>query len=1206
MIRNLLFALLLSSGLAYGAGGTPATKLVSPSGTIFLDVGTGTLVMAGTPGFSSATYVLTTDGTKATFQPSGGSGGGGITSLVAASPLLGGTIVTTGTISLPANLITINSTPPDSSVVSAWVNATNTASGLVALDSGGALTINTPAITTAVVGLAAIRTSDNALGTIVIGSGLTLTTGTLTAGGFSPPYTPASDGITLFNNFEGNPIIQIDSSGNPLIQGWTSGGTVSGASLDMTAAELMARDGNSSVDFGYRKLDGVNGHAVFDWALDAVFDLTPSGLYSANFSTRELCDTSGVPISGLIKQAGDGWEAAVAGTDYQIPISLTTDGSSGAATFNPSTGALNIPVYSGGGGTGTITLTGPVTGTGTTTIATSITHDATLAVTTGTLGIDLAHANTWGGTQTGNFTGTFTGQSTGTFTGQSTGTFTGQGTGTWTGPVTGTATFATNAGAVGSGTYLPFLTVGVPSQATSAQVAAVLTGGTGTLNLSGYTLSLASAQIPNNAANTSGTSLNVTGTVVVANGGTGDTSLTAYAPLFGGTTSTGAVQSGTVGTSGQVLTSNGAGALPTFQTVAAGGTVTLAAMTMPGVIFNTSVTGSPITTTGTFTPTLATQTANTVLAGPTTGSVATPTFRALVSADIPNNAASTSNSAASLSISGQTGLMTVTGLTSTNRIKTVRDAADTILELGGSYTPTGNWTSLTMVTPVLGTPTSGTLTNCTGLPISTGVSGLGTGMAAALAIAPGGNSGLATLTAGGVLTTSQSPAFTGDVTKSAGSLATTVTALNGTALSGLASGLVYNTTTTGAPSKATADQVGTALSGTTVTVNLGSSTLTLPATVLGTNAHNVIGLTDLPSAVNYANISNSATGVAPIIAATGSDTNLNLSLAAKGTGAVLVSDGSSSGVGLKFATENASYGWWKTSNGAWGYGTGGSVLFNLINTGLSMASNMPLDWSSTTGASSATKDTGLSRGAAGVVNVNGGVYTAASAYGQIQAGTGVFQVLGVAGAPTLTTSGTAGSTSNTYGVVAKQADGTTSGIGATATITTANATLSGTNKVNISWTAVTGATSYDVYLTATTGAATLGKVQGGVTTTSTTHIINSAGDGTTPPATNLTGLATIGGLASTLVKVSASGVTQPTVAGTDYSIITVQTGTLVGGTATKTVPSGCHPWVQDNQSAGSLTNVGNLTVTVSGTTATITSTNPLDVSPFSLFNAGSQ
>jgi len=85
-------------------------------------------------------------------------------------------------------------------------------------------------------------------------------------------------------------------------------------------------------------------------------------------------------------------------------------------------------------------------------------------------------------------------------------------------------------------------------------------------------------------------------------------------------------------------------------------------------------------------------------------------------ADVPTLNQSTTGSAASVSISGQTGLLTFTGLTTVNRAKTVRDSADTILELGGSYTPTGtwNWSTATATWPTFNQNTTGTASNVTG------------------------------------------------------------------------------------------------------------------------------------------------------------------------------------------------------------------------------------------------------------------------------------------------------------------------------------------------------------------------------------------------------------------------------------------------------------------------------------------------------------
>lgn len=88
---------------------------------------------------------------------------------------------------------------------------------------------------------------------------------------------------------------------------------------------------------------------------------------------------------------------------------------------------------------------------------------------------------------------------------------------------------------------------------------------------------------------------------------------------------------------------SGGAAAPTFRALVAAdipalsygtGTVTSVALSLPAIF---SVSGSPVTTTGTLTGTLATQTANYIWAGPTTGAAAAPTFRAMVADDVPNS-----------------------------------------------------------------------------------------------------------------------------------------------------------------------------------------------------------------------------------------------------------------------------------------------------------------------------------------------------------------------------------------------------------------------------------------------------------------------------------------------------------------------------------------------------------------------------------------
>ena len=175
--------------------------------------------------------------------------------------------------------------------------------------------------------------------------------------------------------------------------------------------------------------------------------------------------------------------------------------------------------------------------------------------------------------------------------------------------------------------------------------------------------------------------------------------------------------------------------------------------------------------------------------------------------------------------------LTVSGNTTSNKVvvtSSLTSSGNTTLSgpltygattLSNSVTGTGSMvlaTSPTIVTPALGTPTALVLTNATGLPISTGVSGLGSGVATWLA------------------------------TPSSANLAATVTDETGTG------GLVFAT------------------SPTLVTPALGVATATsvaLGGATIGAHALAVTGTTLLNSALTYGGVtlSNSVTGTGSMV-----------------------------------------------------------------------------------------------------------------------------------------------------------------------------------------------------------------------------------------------------------------------------------------------------------------------------------------------------
>jgi len=368
----------LGGTLSVGSGGTGAVTLTG----ILKGTGTTPITIATAGTDYQAPITLTTTGTSgaATFigntlnipQYSGGGGSGTVTSVgqtfTGGLISVGGSPVTTsGTLAL-----TVAGTSGGMvyfSSASAWASSGVLAASSLVIGGGAGAAPST--ITTGTGVVSALGVTTNAASGIVVKDSSGNISTNATFNGFT---SVAASGTTITLTAASTPVYSVTGSGGQVIQlpnaTTLPSGTIFSFNNNQSSGAITVNNASSTLvvsipSGGYVTvvlLSNATSAGSWDrhdqtpsntsWSTNTLD--YPGSITSATWNGATVAvnrgGTGAATLTGVLKGNGtSAFSAAIANTDYQSPITLTTTGTSGAATFNGTT--LNIPQYSGGSGT---------------------------------------------------------------------------------------------------------------------------------------------------------------------------------------------------------------------------------------------------------------------------------------------------------------------------------------------------------------------------------------------------------------------------------------------------------------------------------------------------------------------------------------------------------------------------------------------------------------------------------------------------------------------------------------------------------------------------------------------------------------------------------------------------------------------------------------------------------------------------------------